>query len=126
MNTWQLAAAKNSYQEAFRATASLTSDNRAVGFVEPHRHPTNLSDTHIQRQNNILIHLLIQSIEEIKTIRDQLQVISDKVNGLDAKGKEVALPEDVINQLSSQLKDAHFGDKKPIKGKGKGPFRVWN
>uniref|UniRef100_A0AAU7GJ67 P2 protein n=1 Tax=Nettle badnavirus 1 TaxID=3158948 RepID=A0AAU7GJ67_9VIRU len=125
MSTWQLAAAKDSYQEAIKATATLTSDNRAVGFVEPHRHPTNLSDTHIQRQNNTLIHLLIQSIEEIKAVRDQLQIVTDRINSLDNKGKEVALPDDVINQLTAQLKEASFGEKK-VKGKGKGSFRVWN
>ena len=124
MNSWQLAAAKESYKEAISATASLTKDARPVGFIAPHEFPTNQADTHIQRQNNTLIHLLVQSIEEIKTLKDQIQRLSDKVSTLE-KGKAVTLPPDAIDQLSAQLKSAKFGESKAIKGKGKGAFRVW-
>ncbi|QAX91644.1 ORF2 [Codonopsis vein clearing virus] len=128
MSSWQLAASTDEYRKALNATGSLTKDNRPVGFVEPHLFQPNLGDTNIQRQNNTLIHLLIQTLEEVKALRDQVQILRDQVDSL-SKGKapEVQLPKDVVDKLAAQLTTTHVTPKGKFRGKGKeGQFRVWS
>nr|QKY59771.1 hypothetical protein [Grapevine vein clearing virus]QKY59824.1 hypothetical protein [Grapevine vein clearing virus]QPD90054.1 hypothetical protein [Grapevine vein clearing virus] len=126
MTTWQIAAATEEYQNAIKATATLTKDERAVGFVKPHEFEPNFSDTNIQRQNNTLIHLLIQSLEEIKELRAQVQTLNDRIVTLEKGKAPVTLPDNVVEQISTQLKEAKFGQPKEGLVKGtKGTFRVW-
>nr|AVM18864.1 hypothetical protein [Grapevine vein clearing virus]QKY59764.1 hypothetical protein [Grapevine vein clearing virus]QKY59773.1 hypothetical protein [Grapevine vein clearing virus]QPD90037.1 hypothetical protein [Grapevine vein clearing virus] len=126
MSTWQIAAATEEYKNAIKATATLTKDERAVGFVKPHEFEPNFSDTNIQRQNNTLIHLLIQSLEEIKELRAQVQTLNDRIVTLEKGKAPVTLPDNVVEQISTQLKEAKFGQPKEGIVKGtKGTFRVW-
>ncbi|AEI98822.1 hypothetical protein [Grapevine vein clearing virus] len=126
MSTWQIAAAAEEYKNAIKATATLTKDERAVGFVKPHEFEPNFSDTNIQRQNNTLIHLLIQSLEEIKELRAQVQTLNDRIITLEKGKAPVTLPDNVVEQISTQLKEAKFGQPKEGLVKGtKGTFRVW-
>nr|QKY59760.1 hypothetical protein [Grapevine vein clearing virus]QKY59805.1 hypothetical protein [Grapevine vein clearing virus] len=126
MSTWQIAAATEEYKNAIKATATLTKDERAVGFVKPHEFEPNFSDTNIQRQNNTLIHLLIQNLEEIKELRAQVQTLNDRIVTLEKGKSAVTLPDNVIEQISTQLKEAKFGTQKEGLVKGtKGTFRVW-
>nr|QPD90042.1 hypothetical protein [Grapevine vein clearing virus] len=126
MSTWQIAAATEEYKNAIKATATLTKDERAVGFVKPHEFEPNFSDTNIQRQNNTLIHLLIQSLEEIKELRAQIQTLNDRIVTLEKGKAPVTLPDNVVEQISTQLKEAKFGQPKEGLVKGtKGTFRVW-
>nr|AVM18871.1 hypothetical protein [Grapevine vein clearing virus] len=126
MSTWQIAAATEEYKNAIKATATLTKDERAVGFVKPHEFEPNYSDTNIQRQNNTLIHLLIQNLEEIKELRAQVQTLNDRIVTLEKGKSAVTLPDNVIEQISTQLKEAKFGTQKEGSVKGtKGTFRVW-
>nr|AVM18886.1 hypothetical protein [Grapevine vein clearing virus]AVM18890.1 hypothetical protein [Grapevine vein clearing virus]QKY59788.1 hypothetical protein [Grapevine vein clearing virus]QKY59796.1 hypothetical protein [Grapevine vein clearing virus]QKY59799.1 hypothetical protein [Grapevine vein clearing virus] len=126
MSTWQIAAATEEYKNAIKATATLTKDERAVGFVKPHEFEPNFSDTNIQRQNNTLIHLLIQSLEEIKELRAQVQTLNDRIVTLEKGKAPVTLPDNVVEQISTQLKEAKFGQPKEGLVKGtKGTFRVW-
>nr|QKY59727.1 hypothetical protein [Grapevine vein clearing virus]QKY59757.1 hypothetical protein [Grapevine vein clearing virus]QKY59809.1 hypothetical protein [Grapevine vein clearing virus]QKY59812.1 hypothetical protein [Grapevine vein clearing virus] len=126
MSTWQIAAATEEYKNAIKATATLTKDERAVGFVKPHEFEPNFSDTNIQRQNNTLIHLLIQSLEEIKELRAQVQTLNDRIVTLEKGKAPVTLPDNVVEQISTQLKEARFGQPKEGLVKGtKGTFRVW-
>nr|AVM18863.1 hypothetical protein [Grapevine vein clearing virus] len=126
MSTWQIAAATEEYKNAIKATATLTKDERAVGFVKPHEFEPNFSDTNIQRQNNTLIHLLIQSLEEIKELRAQVQTLNDRIVTLEKGKAPVTLPDNVVEQISTQLKEAKFGQTKEGLVKGtKGTFRVW-
>uniref|UniRef100_A0A2P1ERC6 Uncharacterized protein n=2 Tax=Grapevine vein clearing virus TaxID=1050407 RepID=A0A2P1ERC6_9VIRU len=126
MSTWQIAAATEEYKNAIKATATLTKDERAVGFVKPHEFEPNFSDTNIQRQNNTLIHLLIQSLEEIKELRAQVQTLNDRIVTLEKGKSAVTLPDNVVEQISTQLKEAKFGTQKEGLVKGtKGTFRVW-
>nr|QKY59733.1 hypothetical protein [Grapevine vein clearing virus]QKY59759.1 hypothetical protein [Grapevine vein clearing virus]QKY59772.1 hypothetical protein [Grapevine vein clearing virus] len=126
MSTWQIAAATEEYKNAIKATATLTKDERAVGFVKPHEFEPNFSDTNIQRQNNTLIHLLIQNLEEIKELRAQVQTLNDRIVTLEKGKAPVTLPDNVVEQISTQLKEAKFGTQKEGLVKGtKGTFRVW-
>nr|AVM18862.1 hypothetical protein [Grapevine vein clearing virus]AVM18868.1 hypothetical protein [Grapevine vein clearing virus]AVM18877.1 hypothetical protein [Grapevine vein clearing virus]AVM18882.1 hypothetical protein [Grapevine vein clearing virus]AVM18887.1 hypothetical protein [Grapevine vein clearing virus] len=126
MSTWQIAAATEEYKNAIKATATLTKDERAVGFVKPHEFEPNFSDTNIQRQNNTLIHLLIQNLEEIKELRAQVQTLNDRIVTLEKGKSAVTLPDNVVEQISTQLKEAKFGTQKEGLVKGtKGTFRVW-
>nr|QKY59785.1 hypothetical protein [Grapevine vein clearing virus] len=126
MSTWQIAAATEEYKNAIKATATLTKDERAVGFVKPHEFEPNFSDTNIQRQNNTLIHLLVQSLEEIKELRAQVQTLNDRIVTLEKGKAPVTLPDNVVEQISTQLKEAKFGQPKEGAVKGtKGTFRVW-
>nr|QPD90041.1 hypothetical protein [Grapevine vein clearing virus] len=126
MSTWQIAAATEEYKNAIKATATLTKDERAVGFVKPHGFEPNFSDTNIQRQNNTLIHLLIQSLEELKELRAQVQTLNDRIVTLEKGKAPVTLPDNVVEQISTQLKEAKFGQPKEGLVKGtKGTFRVW-
>nr|QKY59754.1 hypothetical protein [Grapevine vein clearing virus] len=126
MSTWQIAAATEEYKNAIKATATLTKDERAVGFVKPHEFEPNYSDTNIQRQNNTLIHLLIQSLEELKELRAQVQTLNDRIVTLEKGKAPVTLPDNVVEQISTQLKEAKFGQPKEGLVKGtKGTFRVW-
>nr|QKY59721.1 hypothetical protein [Grapevine vein clearing virus]QKY59756.1 hypothetical protein [Grapevine vein clearing virus]QKY59763.1 hypothetical protein [Grapevine vein clearing virus]QKY59774.1 hypothetical protein [Grapevine vein clearing virus]QKY59797.1 hypothetical protein [Grapevine vein clearing virus] len=126
MSTWQIAAATEEYKNAIKATATLTKDERAVGFVKPHEFEPNFSDTNIQRQNNTLIHLLIQSLEELKELRAQVQTLNDRIVTLEKGKAPVTLPDNVVEQISTQLKEAKFGQPKEGLVKGtKGTFRVW-
>nr|QKY59766.1 hypothetical protein [Grapevine vein clearing virus] len=126
MSTWQIAAATEEYKNAIKATATLTKDERAVGFVKPHEFEPNFSDTNIQRQNNTLIHLLIQNLEEIKELRAQVQTLNDRIVTLEKGKSAVTLPDNVVEQISTQLKEAKFGQPKEGLVKGtKGTFRVW-
>nr|QKY59750.1 hypothetical protein [Grapevine vein clearing virus] len=126
MSTWQIAAATEEYKNAIKATATLTKDERAVGFVKPHEFEPNFSDTNIQRQNNTLIHLLIQTLEEIKELRAQVQTLNDRIVTLEKGKSAVTLPDNVVEQISTQLKEAKFGTQKEGLVKGtKGTFRVW-
>nr|QKY59726.1 hypothetical protein [Grapevine vein clearing virus] len=129
MSTWQIAAATEEYKKAIEATKTLTKDERAVGFVKPHEFEPNFSDTNIQRQNNTLIHLLIQNLEEIKELRAQVQTLNDRIVALEkgkSKATPVTLPDNVVEQISTQLKEAKFGTQKEGSVKGtKGTFRVW-
>nr|QPD90053.1 hypothetical protein [Grapevine vein clearing virus] len=126
MSTWQIAAATEEYRNAIKATATLTKDERAVGFVKPHEFEPNFSDTNIQRQNNTLIHLLIQSLEELKELRAQVQTLNDRIVTLEKGKAPVTLPDNVVEQISTQLKEAKFGQPKESLVKGtKGTFRVW-
>nr|AVM18885.1 hypothetical protein [Grapevine vein clearing virus] len=126
MSTWQIAAATEEYKNAIKATATLTKDERAVGFVKPHEFEPNFSDTNIQRQNNTLIHLLIQSLEELKELRAQVQTLNDRIVTLEKGKSPVTLPDNVVEQISTQLKEAKFGQPKEGIVKGtKGTFRVW-
>nr|QKY59776.1 hypothetical protein [Grapevine vein clearing virus] len=126
MSTWQIAAATEEYKNAIKATATLTKDERAVGFVKPHEFEPNFSDTNIQRQNNTLIHLLIQNLEEIKELRAQVQTLNDRIVILEKGKSAVTLPDNVVEQISTQLKEAKFGTQKEGLVKGtKGTFRVW-
>nr|AMQ77648.1 hypothetical protein [Grapevine vein clearing virus] len=126
MSTWQIAAATEEYKTAIKATATLTKDERAVGFVKPHEFEPNFSDTNIQRQNNTLIHLLIQNLEEIKELRAQVQTLNDRIVTLEKGKSAVTLPDNVVEQISTQLKEAKFGTQKEGLVKGtKGTFRVW-
>jgi hypothetical protein len=127
MSTWLIQASTEEYKQAIEATESLTKDSRAVGFIKPHEFSVNLADTNIQRQNNTLIHLLIQNIEQIKELKERVQILSDEVKDL-KKGKtqEVSLPDDVVEKLSKQLADTKVGNPKLIPGKARNPvFRVW-
>nr|QKY59775.1 hypothetical protein [Grapevine vein clearing virus] len=126
MSTWQIAAATEEYKNAIKATATLTKDERAVGFVKPHEFEPNFSDTNIQRQNNTLIHLLIQNLEEIKELRAQVQTLNDRIVTLEKGKSAVTLSDNVVEQISTQLKEAKFGTQKEGLVKGtKGTFRVW-
>nr|QKY59730.1 hypothetical protein [Grapevine vein clearing virus]QKY59762.1 hypothetical protein [Grapevine vein clearing virus] len=126
MSTWQIAAATEEYKNAIKATATLTKDERAVGFVKPHEFEPNFSDTNIQRQNNTLIHLLIQNLEELKELRAQVQTLNDRIVTLEKGKSAVTLPDNVVEQISTQLKEAKFGTQKEGLVKGtKGTFRVW-
>nr|QKY59744.1 hypothetical protein [Grapevine vein clearing virus] len=126
MSTWQIAAATEEYKKAIEATKTLTKDERAVGFVKPHEFEPNYSDTNIQRQNNTLIHLLIQNLEEIKELRAQVQTLNDRIVTLEKGKSAVTLPDNVVEQISTQLKEAKFGTQKEGLVKGaKGTFRVW-
>nr|QKY59745.1 hypothetical protein [Grapevine vein clearing virus] len=126
MSTWQIAAATEEYKNAIKATATLTKDERAVGFVKPHEFEPNFSDTNIQRQNNTLIHLLIQNLEEIKELRAQIQTLNDRIVTLEKGKSAVTLPDNVVEQISTQLKETKFGTQKEGLVKGtKGTFRVW-
>nr|QPD90052.1 hypothetical protein [Grapevine vein clearing virus] len=126
MSTWQIAAATEEYKDAIKATATLTKDERAVGFVKPHEFEPNFRDTNIQRQNDTLIHLLIQSLEEIKELRAQVQTLNDRIVTLEKGKAPVTLPDNVVEQISTQLKEAKFGQPKEGLVKGtKGTFRVW-
>nr|QKY59735.1 hypothetical protein [Grapevine vein clearing virus]QKY59807.1 hypothetical protein [Grapevine vein clearing virus] len=126
MSTWQIAAATEEYKNAIKATATLTKDERAVGFVKPHEFEPNFSDTNIQRQNNTLIHLLIQNLEEIKELRAQVQTLNDRIVTLEKGKAPVTLPDNVVEQISTQLKEAKFGTQKEGSVKGtKGTFRIW-
>nr|AVM18867.1 hypothetical protein [Grapevine vein clearing virus] len=126
MSTWQIAAATEEYKNAIKATATLTKDERAVGFVKPHEFEPNFSDTNIQRQNNTLIHLLIQNLEEIKELRAQVQTLNDRIVTLEKGKSPITLPDNVVEQISTQLKEAKFGTQKEGLVKGtKGTFRVW-
>nr|AVM18870.1 hypothetical protein [Grapevine vein clearing virus]AVM18880.1 hypothetical protein [Grapevine vein clearing virus]AVM18881.1 hypothetical protein [Grapevine vein clearing virus]QKY59722.1 hypothetical protein [Grapevine vein clearing virus]QKY59723.1 hypothetical protein [Grapevine vein clearing virus] len=126
MTTWQIAAATEEYKKAIEATKTLTKDERAVGFVKPHEFEPNYSDTNIQRQNNTLIHLLIQNLEEIKELRAQVQTLNDRIVTLEKGKAPVTLPDNVVEQISTQLKEAKFGTQKEGSVKGtKGTFRVW-
>nr|QKY59739.1 hypothetical protein [Grapevine vein clearing virus] len=126
MSTWQIAAATEEYKKAIEATKTLTKDERAVGFVKPHEFEPNYSDTNIQRQNNTLIHLLIQNLEEIKELRAQVQTLNDRIVTLEKGKAPVTLPDNVVEQISTQLKEAKFGTQKEGLVKGtKGTFRVW-
>nr|QKY59770.1 hypothetical protein [Grapevine vein clearing virus] len=126
MSTWQIAAATEEYKKAIEATKTLTKDERSVGFVKPHEFEPNYSDTNIQRQNNTLIHLLIQNLEEIKELRAQVQTLNDRIITLERGKAPVTLPDNVVEQISTQLKEAKFGTQKGGSVKGtKGTFRVW-
>nr|QKY59752.1 hypothetical protein [Grapevine vein clearing virus]QKY59753.1 hypothetical protein [Grapevine vein clearing virus] len=126
MSTWQIAAATEEYKNAIKATATLTKDERAVGFVKPHEFEPNFSDTNIQRQNNTLIHLLIQNLEELKELRAQVQTLNDRIVTLEKGKSPLTLPDNVVEQISTQLKEARFGTQKEGLVKGtKGTFRVW-
>ena len=128
MFSWNIAAATDEYKEAISATASLAKDTRGVGFIAPHEYPTNLADTHIQQQNNTIIHLLVQALEEVKTLKEKVQVLTDKVTSLEQdKGKaKVDLSEEVVEQITKQLGELKGpGKTGAVKGQGSGSFRVW-
>nr|QBB63969.1 hypothetical protein 2 [Green Sichuan pepper vein clearing-associated virus] len=128
MNTWQLAAGTEEYQQALTATATLVKDQRPAGFVEPHTWPSNLGEANIQRQNNAQIHLLVQILERLKELDEKVQVLSDRVSALERNKGHVALPDDAIAQLTEQLRSTSLsstGAGRPVIKANKGTFRVW-
>lgn len=111
--SWNVTRDSKPYRDALLATQDITSDKKPKGFVHPEAEGAE-KVTAIIKQNNFLIQAVITQSRQIEELAQSLQQLRSEVQAATRSQRpEVALPDDVISDLTEKFKGLKADKKQP-------------
>ncbi|ABE77343.1 hypothetical protein DMV_gp2 [Dracaena mottle virus] len=103
MSEWRQTQASDTFREALQATESIS--RSALAFTDPEQPgPSKV----IIRQLNTLLQLVYQLHLKVDKLQEQV----DKLNRKEAAAKEIALPSNLIDEISNKLSTLKISEPK--------------